>query len=180
MCVYPQTEGCEWGSDWTQHKQSPGPPGEGWWVNRAVNKTYDQRRRRWCWDSFLPAPASLSSGYSSQLLLGSACQPEKGKIWGFSHRRRPAATSVNQLEPLDCIKSCWVLNTERLKRTERISITGFWRKQQENKNEVSAGNNIWNRSHKVCVCVCVRPLCGHKGLYHLFFHVFLIVLAWID
>ena len=74
------------------------------WIKHNL-KTYNRHLQRWCWGSFLPAPASLSSGCSSQLLLGSACRPGEGNsYWVYSQKCRPVARSVNQLESLKSLK----------------------------------------------------------------------------
>lgn len=136
MCLCTDQRAWEWGWITKQNRDSSGAAGEGDRQTEQWIKTYNQHLQIWCWDSFLPAPASLSSGYSSQLLLGSACRPSRGnRSEVYSQRYRPAARSVNQLEPLNSLKEVGSLQTgkapvgqlkhEFCKHTEWISITGF-------------------------------------------------------
>lgn len=54
--------------------------------NKACLITHCRHLQRWCLGFFLPAPVSLSSGYSSQLLPGSACRPVEEAEPRFTHR----------------------------------------------------------------------------------------------
>lgn len=57
-------------------------------IKRGLN-TYNQHLQKWCWDSFPPALAWLSSDWSFPLLLGSACLPVEREESSFNHWTTP-------------------------------------------------------------------------------------------
>lgn len=105
------------------------------------------------------------------------CKGNRSRV--YSQRCRPAARSVNQLRPLNSLERLVSSKTgnapvdrlkhEFYKHTGWISITGFWRKQQENKmmfQPVTASDVWWrsgSSSHKVCGWCFVSQVSEMEG-----------------
>lgn len=74
-----------------------------WFLWFKYLKTYSLHLQIWCWDSFLPAPELLSSGYFSLLPPGSACQPSRGNK-STVYSKRKACCQISKSEPFNMLK----------------------------------------------------------------------------